>query len=123
AAPEFQHRSSRKRDFEEIVADDDWAVEGRAHRLRPDLIGQALIISRDEMVEHEHLDAGGFGDTPDVFGKRVRRLEVVEHRGRVGISYGKRVEARTIGDFMDEDIGAFGKLRQRREVSRVAGEY
>ena len=60
---------------------------------------------------------------PDVLGERMARLEVRHQRRRVGVLLHQRLQRRPVHDFVDQHVGAFGELGERREIRGVAGEH
>src|SRR3954468_25014500 len=69
--------ASRLFDFHQVPAEDDWPFEILPNVLRPDLVLIVGSVGRNEVGEHQRLDAGFGGDLAHLGYRRVGIYDVI----------------------------------------------
>src|SRR5881396_1257352 len=100
-------------DFHQVAPDDDFALVVLAHALHPHVVGDRVVVGRNEVREDECLHSRGSRQLAEVLGHDVAREQVLAQRRGVGDLLEQRFQAAEVHDFRHEHVRA---LRERDQL-------
>ncbi len=82
-----------------------------------------LVVSRNEVTEHQQFWFGDGGNAADVFGGGVSCEQMFPERRAVRDFLQDALDARNVQRLVHQHVAAFGEFRELRVVFGVAGEH
>src|SRR6266513_2355269 len=99
-------------DFEQVAPYDDFPLVVLAHAFGPHVVGDRVVVGRDEVREDERLHSRGRRQLAQVLGHDVARQQMLAQRRGVGHLLQERFQAAEVHDFRHEHVGALGERDQ-----------